>query len=158
MPTKRKSLDQIPSYPEPEELYKKLMNSPGWNYKREKTREFFQTRDKSLVALLYLGDFRISEVLPLIKNDFKTKRKYIHIEHVKVSKRKKGNIQFREAKLPLEGERVPFTELILKYLELLKPEQRLYNWSLEKKTFEFGTYFLKNTGQEFIPAHTQRVS
>ena len=153
---KRKTLDQIPRYPNPQQLYKKLISRSGWFYKTKSKRSFFLSRDRSLVSLLYLGDFRISEVLPLTKADFVIKKNFVLIEEIRVSKRKKGNIQFREAKIPLEGERVPFTNLILEYLNLLKPEQRLYPWSLRKRIFESGTYRLKD-GTEKPILHVETV-
>jgi hypothetical protein len=44
-------------------------------------------------------------------------------------------VQYREAKLPLKGERACFTKLILDYLELLKPEDRLFPFSLTKRKY-----------------------
>ena len=118
-----------------------LIASEGWHYKSR--QEFYLTRDRSLVALLYLGDFRISEVLPIIKKQFTPKETHIHLEAVRVGKRKR--IEYREARLPLEGERTCFTQLILAYLDLLKENERLYPWSLEVKTFDTKqTYKIKD--------------
>jgi len=89
-------------------------------------------RDRALVALLYLGDFRISEVLPLKKNQFSEKSEYVLVSGVRVGKRKAGKIEFREARLPLVGPRRCFTELVLKYLRLLEEDERLFPWSLRK--------------------------
>lgn len=141
---KRKTLAQIPHYPTPKKLYQKLIKSKGWTYKTRK--EFFRVRDLSLPALLYLGDLRISEALPLEKNQFTVKPSYVQVDEIKLSKRKKGNIQYREAKLPLKGERACFTQLILDYLELLESEQRLYPWSLRKRVYQIKTYTTK-TGE-----------
>jgi hypothetical protein len=138
----RKTLNQIKHIPTPKELFDKIIASPGWEYKTEIER--FLTRDRSLAALLYLGDFRISEVLPLTKENFEQKPGYLWVKDVKVGKKRQGKLEYREAKLPLKGEREPFTRLVQEYLELLKPEQRLYPWSLEVKKIAVGTYTLKN--------------
>jgi hypothetical protein len=125
------------------ELYERLQNSKGWPYKTN--QDFYQARDRALASLLYLGDFRIVEVLPLKKSNFKIEKDYILVYAVKVGKRKKNKTIYREAMLPLKnGERIVFTQLILNYLDLLVPEQRLFNWSLEVKQFKVGTYLLKD--------------
>ena len=135
---RRKTLDQIKHNPTPQELYKKLMASDGWEYKTDK--EKYLIRDRALVALLYLGDFRISEVIPIIKNQFEHMQNYILVKDVLVSKKRKGKIVYREAKLPLEGERACFTQLILSYLETIGDLDRLFPWSLKKKEYKEGTY------------------
>jgi len=126
----RLTLSKIVEYPTPEKLYSELMSSAGWPYKTE--RERYLMRDRALVALLYLGDFRISEVLPLKKSQFSIKSDYVLVSGVQVGKRKAGKIEFREARLPLVGPRKCFTELVLKYLRLLKEDERLFPWSLRK--------------------------
>jgi site-specific recombinase XerC len=142
MQKKRKTLADIQYYPRPQELYDQLIASKGWKYQTRK--DFYLTRDRSLVSLLYLGDFRISEVLPLTKQNFQTEENYVLVKAVKVGKRKEGRVLYREARLPLEGIRKVWTELIIAYLEMLKAEERLFPWSLEKKTFTIGEYKLKD--------------
>lgn len=150
---KRKTLEQIKSYPEPEELYTELMASQGWKYQDRK--DFYLTRDRSLVALLYLGDFRISEVIPLTKKQFSQKEGYVHVEAIKVGKKKEGRMQYREAKLPLEGERRCFTELVLAHLKQLeKEEDRLYLWSLRIRIAKIrGSFYITKSGEK-----KQRIS
>lgn len=138
----RKTLTQIQYYPTPKELYKQLTTSEGWPYKEQK--HFYLTRDRALVSLLYLGDFRISEVLPIGKANFTQKPGYVHVQAVKVGKRKEGKELYREAKLPLQGERKLFTELILEYLSLLSQEDRLFPWSMKKRMYVVGEYRLKD--------------
>lgn len=132
MTTIRKSLDQIENIPEPSQLYDELMASAGWQYKTR--QDYFLTRDRALVALLYLGDFRAIEVLPLTKANFEAKSQYILVKNVLVAKKRKRTI--REAMLPVLGKRAVFTKLILDYLELLEDDERLFKWSLEYKTTE----------------------
>lgn len=135
-------MKQIKHIAPPQEIYAKLMKSLGWKYATEHKR--FLTRDRALVALLYLGDFRISEVLPLTKENFEELQKYVWVKDVVVGKKRAGKIEYREAKLPLIGERKVFTHLILDYLTILKPKQRLFPWSLEKRKYPVGTYKLKD--------------
>jgi integrase len=138
----RKTLSQIKHVPTPKELYQALMSSEGWPYKTEKGK--YLIRDHALVALLYLGDFRISEVLALTKENFAELANYVWVKDVKVGKKRAGKIEYREAKLPLKGERVVFTQLILDYLRILGKGERLFPWSLKVKTFKVGTYTIKD--------------
>lgn len=140
----RKTLSQIKHNPEPKELYEKLMSSEGWPYKTENKKTFFLTRDRSLPALLYLGDLRIIEALPLTEANFEDKGKYIWVKDIVVGKKHQGRIVYREAKLPLSGERKPFTDLIIEYLKLVESGARLYPWSLERCRFKIGEYTLKD--------------
>lgn len=138
----RKTLNQIKHNPTPQELYNKLIKSKGWKYNTEQKR--FLTRDRALAALLYLGDFRISEVLPLTKENFEELPNYIWVKDVIVGKKRHNKIEYREAKLPLEGEREIFTQLILAYLSMIGSEERLFPWSLEKRKIPVGKYLLKD--------------
>lgn len=140
----RLTLSHIKEYPTPTILYKDLMLSPGWDYKTNMQR--FQMRDRALASLLYLGDFRISEVLSLKKEQFTIHEDYVHVKSVLVGKRKANMVQYREAMLPLKGERAVFTRLILDYLELLKPEDRLFPFSLNKRKYPIknSSYKLKD--------------
>lgn len=128
----RKTLAQIKHNPTPKELYTTLINSEGWNYKTN--RQHYLIRDRSLVAVLYLGDFRAEEVIPLTTNNFQKFSNHILVKDVVVGKTKK--LTYREAKLPLIGERKVFTELILKYLDCLGEDERLYKWSLKKNIYQ----------------------
>jgi hypothetical protein len=138
----RRTLEQIKHIPPPKTLYKTLIESKGWPYINKP--EYFLIRDRALVATLYLGDLRSEEALPLTTENFEKTPTYIWLKDIVVGKKKHGKITYRESKFPYKGERTPFTELIEKYLELLKPGQRLFPWSLEKKTFKVGTYTLKD--------------
>lgn len=125
------SIDRVPS---PNELYNELMNSKGWDYKSN--RKFFLARDRALVALLYLCACRISEAIQLKRSQFKKQETRILIEAMLLSKRKPGKVKYREAWLPLTGERAKFTKLVTDYLELLEKKKpkadKLFPWSLEK--------------------------
>lgn len=103
-------------------------------------------RDRALVSLLYLGCLRASEALRLTKSQFETKRDYILVSTIKLSKRRPGNIKYREARLPLKGNRACFTKLILDYLETLDSNERLFPWSLKERTFilKGHSYLLRN--------------
>ena len=130
----RKTLAQIQYYPTPDELYHQITTGKGWPYKDN--QDFYRARDQALASILYLGDFRISEVLPLTKEvNFKPEKNYLLCYAVKVGKRKAGKIMYRDAKLPLEGQRAKLTGLIQKYLDLLGSKDRLFPWSLKERTF-----------------------
>lgn len=137
---KRRTLSMIQHYPTPEEIYEKLSTRKGWEYKTNKP--FYLCRDRSLCSNLYLGDFRVSEVLPLTPENFEQKPTYLWVKDVLVAKKKK--VEYREAKLPMQGPRRHLTELVIDYLKMLKPQQRLYPWSLKKRIFPVGTYTIKN--------------
>ena len=139
----RKTLRQIKHNPTPKELFISLMSSDGWFYKTKSLRKRFLIRDRALAATLYLGDFRISEVLPLTIENFEELPGYLWVKDVKVAKKKKGVMEYREAKFPLKGERAPFTELVSEYLRMLNPGERLFPWSLKVNVIKVGTYTVK---------------
>jgi len=130
---KRRTLSEIKYYPRPYEIYKDLMLSPGWKYKT-KPKEFLR-RDRALVAILYAAELRVSEAIRLKKNQFENREDHVFVKAIRLSKRKPGKVAYREARLPLTGERVKFTELILDYLDTLDNDQRLFPWSLKERIY-----------------------
>jgi len=145
----RKTLNDIEKTPSPRELYEQLMAGHGWPYKTN--IEFYLCRDRALVSLLYLCACRISEAIGLRLNQFKKEPTRIVIESMLLAKRKAGKVKYREAWLPLQGERAMFTNLILTYIDklilenqqgtetleetekrLIKSKARLFPWSLKK--------------------------
>jgi len=128
----RKTLDQIKHIPQPEELYADLMSAEGWIYKTK--HAWYLMRDRALVAILYLGDFRAEEVVPLTTDNFEKLGSYVWVKDVLVGKTRKT--VYREAKLPFIGPRKHFTALVMQYLDRLKPGQRLFNWCTTKKKFQ----------------------
>jgi len=137
----RKTLELIPYYPKPKEIFEDLMRSPGWNYKTNTER--FLMRDRALVSILYVGELRVSEALRLVKNQFE-ERDCLFVKAILLSKRKPGKIAYRDARLPLIGERAKFTELISQYLETLDNDDRLFPWSLEQRKYAVGHYVTRN--------------
>ena len=129
----RKTLRDIPYYPSPQQFYKMLMEAKGWPYKTN--MEYYRKRDRALAALLYLAGLRISEALRLTKKQFEVKRDYILIKAIKLSKsRVKGKprrIQYRDARLPLKGERKKLTQIIMEYLKACK-EDRLFPFTPQR--------------------------
>lgn len=117
----RKTLKAIPYYPTPKEIRDLLMESKGWPYKRNV--EHYLKRDRALVAISYLGGLRISEALRLKKSQFVKRKDYVLVRSIKLSKSKvKGKprrVEYRDARLPLTGERADLTKLVLDYLETL---------------------------------------
>jgi hypothetical protein len=119
--------------PEPRELYDKLMSAKGWNYQNAMDR--YLARDRALVSILYVGQLRVSEAIPLKKNQFKRLKDHVQLSSILLAKRKPGKLVYRSARLPLRGERAKFTKLILDYLDLLEPDERLFPFSLTKRTY-----------------------
>ena len=119
------------------------MQSSGWFYKTNK--ELYLRRDRALVSILYLGDFRSQEIVPLTTENFEKKGTHLLVKGVKVAKKKR--VEYREAKFPFEGERACFTDLVLKYVDHLKPKARLFHWSTNVKVFQLPSkhdYILKD--------------
>jgi integrase len=118
----RKTLKAIPYYPTPKEISDLLMESKGWHYRRDV--EKYLKRDRALVAVLYLGGLRISEALKLKKSQFVKRRDHVLVRSIKLSKsRVKGKprrIEYRDARLPLNGDRSDLTKLVIDYLETLE--------------------------------------
>jgi len=134
--SKRRVLAQIEYYPTPQQILKMLVNREGWPYKTESKRSFYHTRDRALCSLLYLGCLRVSEAIRIRKSQFETKDSHILIQAIELSKTKVKDkprrVQFRNARLPLSGERQPLTRLILNHLEVLEDNDRLFPWSLKR--------------------------
>jgi len=126
----RKTLHKIPYYPEPKEIYKSLLKSEGWPYKTDK--ETYLIRDRSLASVTYLVGLRISETLRLTKGQFIEHENYIEIRTIELSKSqlkgKQRRDKYREGRLPLEGERLPLTKLVLLHLETLNEAGRLFRF------------------------------
>lgn len=122
----RRTLKYIDRYPAAEELYNRIVDSPGWPYKTD--FEFYRRRDKALVSLLYLIAPRISEALRLKKDQFSKAKKRIEIQSILLSKTIKGRHErYREvAYLPLRGKRKKFTELIMRHVDTLGPEAYIF--------------------------------
>jgi integrase len=134
----RLTLQDVDRVPKPLELYKELMLSQGWAYKTN--MEYYKARDRALVSILYLTACRISEAIQLKRSQFKQEANRIVIESMLLAKRKPGKVKFREAWLPLTGDRARFTELVTNYLELQQREEpkqeRLFPFSLKKVEYQ----------------------
>lgn len=135
----RRTLAQIDYYPEPREIYEKIIDpETDWPYSTSAQLQGQTTRllarDKALAAVLYNAELRISEAERLTKKQFKTKP--LRIIAVKLSKAEKhskitGKIITRkdlyrkEIRLATKGYRGKITELILQYLNLVENEEKL---------------------------------
>jgi hypothetical protein len=160
----RLTLESLPAHvPTPKELYDKLLSSPGWPYK-SKDKDKLHARDLALASTLYLGALRVSEAIPLIKNQFSEpieddRGKHVLLKDVVLAKRKEGKRETNNIELPLIGERARFTKLILNYLSRLEPEDRLFPWSIEKRRVAIkgksGTY--QNKNGEIVQRYSVRM-
>jgi hypothetical protein len=144
----RRTLALLPSCPSPQELYEQLITSPGWKYKSS-MHDDYGPRDRCLVAILYVAELRVSEAIRLVKDQFERKPKdhCVLVKNILLSKRKKGKTAYREARLPLKGERACFTKLIMDYVETLKPEQRLFPFSLNQHIYTLKKTYTTRNGE-----------
>jgi len=140
----RRTLTLIPYYPTPKEIYDELVTAAGWPYKSD--MEFFRVRDHALISLLYLAALRVSEVLPLTKNQFTNMNTHIMLKEIRLSKAqvkgKPRRITFRNARLPLKGERKKFTYLIIKHLDNLKKKETLFKFKTTARAWQIVTSYL----------------
>jgi len=136
MKKKKRTLKDIKERLRPEEVYQ-LITMKTWPYATN--QQFYHTRDRALLALLYLTAGRISAVLRLVKRqfDFDADPDFIIIRNMKVIKRKKEDVQkmgypLRDVALPRRGVLAPFTELVEDYLNLLSDEDVLFRFDRKR--------------------------
>lgn len=147
----RRTLKDIVYYPTPEEIYAKLKTSPGWTYSHDV--EYYEVRDKALVAVIYLLGLRVSEAVRLEKSQFLIPEKAglndrIIVRGIILSKsRKQGQPRKDKSRpegwLPLTGERVPLTRLVLDYL-VVSREERLFKFG-RKRAWQIVTALVQDT-------------
>ena len=123
--TWRRTLKHIDRYVEPKSILKMIIDGRPYPYKRN--ADYYLTRDKGLMAFIYLMACRINEAGKVEKDqfDFADPRYpgFIMVKDFKISKRKKKTIQ-REGipridfGLPISGRFAPFTELIMEWYDL----------------------------------------
>lgn len=142
----RRTLSYIEYVPSPGEIYRDIINSPGWPYKRD--REFYLKRDRAFVALLYLLGLRVSEALRLKREQFifpgeeGGRPDAIVVRAIKLSKSRFRNkprkVQYRDGYLPLRGERAPLTQLVVEYLKLVD-SGRLFQFKTRQRAWQIVT-------------------
>ena len=69
----RLTLADLPSHiPDPDEIYNELIQSQGWPYctKNPTLKAHYLQRDQTLPCIMYLAALRVSEVIPLTKDQF----------------------------------------------------------------------------------------
>jgi len=124
---KRRTLKDKGRRREPEEIYQ-MITSKNWPYKTKTKQEFYHTRDRALLALLYLCCGRAGEVINLRKNQFEDTQNFIIIHNYQVEKTK----LFRETWLiPKKGRLASLTELVTNYLPKVKGD-KLFNISRQR--------------------------
>jgi len=155
---KRRTVKTISEYLSSEQV---LSLVTGKQMKYATTPEFYHKRDRALMSLAFLTAGRINEVLKLRKSQFNFNESphYILVENMHVSKRKRelikkyGNHITKRWSfiLPLSPDPniyeypkmvqlVPFTRLVVEYLELLEPDEPLFQmgtrwaWEIIRKT------------------------
>lgn len=115
-----------------------LIKNRNWPYKTN--LEFYHTRDRALMALLFLTAGRISEVLSLTRDQFDSDadKNFIIVRNMILVKRlrtRKGKpvkhttAPIRdEVPLPLTGPLARFTNLVTEYLDLLDEKEKLFKF------------------------------
>lgn len=146
MPKSRRTLERVGPTPTPQQLYDSLMSHQGWPY--TENADSYLIRDRALVSILYIGELRISEALRIVLSQFEDRPETLLVHDVLLSKTR-GKPRYRELRLPKQGERACFTQLIEAYLEKLKQKKakvdhRLFPWSLEVKKYQVGVYEWKH--------------
>ena len=91
------------------------------------------TRDKALLAFLFLTGARISEIVRSIRKydlniEMHKSEKFLVIYNVKCLKRKPGNIATRNIPINIEREK-QFLKFVFAYTKELKPEEYLFKFS-----------------------------
>jgi len=161
---KRRTLKDIEYYPTPVEIYETITTNPGWPYKRK--AEFYITRDRALVCVLYLLAIRVSEALRLRKMQFLFPedtgiQDRIIVRGIKLSKaRRKEKLRkelFRQENwLPLTGARAPLTQFIVDYLNLLEkpdflfPFNRTRAWQIVSLLTGSTCHWFRAFGEDFL--------
>lgn len=118
-PQTRRTLRNIRRYLTPEQVHELIVNSKLWLYRT--TPKLFHSRDRALLATLYLTAGRINEVLQINKSQFDfIDDDFIIIRDFEISKRKAMILQSEgipkvDIPLPREGTMKPFTLLLMTY-------------------------------------------
>lgn len=136
---KKRTLADIEHWPSAREILRIIMGKQ-WPYKTN--REFYWTRDKALLALLFVTGGRNNEVISLRKRQFEETDDFLLVKEMKVSKRTKRvlkrygpKVSLRDPiRLPKYSHTLqPFTYLVIDYLRLLdKPKQKLFRFGTRR--------------------------
>jgi len=146
-------------YMRPSDIYLMIVRGPDWPYKTK--THFYHTRDRALLALLYLSSGRINEVLRLRAGQFQPDEEdhdILLIHGFYVSKRKEGKPHpILDIPLPRVGNLGHLTRLVEDYLELLEPEDKLFKFGRSRglaivkyKTGKFCHYFRAQSLSYFV--------
>lgn len=159
---KRRVLADIPTYPSPQEIYNVLTTSSGWDYKTNK--EEYLVRDRALVAFLYLTCFRIKEALSVQKSDLRITDDRVEISGIALVKiRKRGKPRrhkYRDAFLPLNGERAPLTRMFMDHADTIN-DGLLFGvgtkgigtkraWQITKALTGKWNHFFRAVGEDYL--------
>jgi hypothetical protein len=162
----RRVLANISHYPEPKEIYESI-NNTKFSYKdnpyKPNQKALLIARDKAFVALLFLGQLRISEAERLTVEQFKEAK----LQSMKLSKaerfsKKTGKRIVRkhlyrpEIFIPTKGEAGKLGSLIENYLTFLAPKDRLFNFKnaraeqIIKNVLGIPPHWLRAYGENYL--------
>ena len=155
---KRRTLEDITEFLRPSQIYR-LVIAKTWPYKTR--MDFYNARDRALMALLYLTCGRITEALSLKKSQFVMDEDpgFIIITNMIVVKRKKKQRKAppirAEVPLPKEGPLAKFTKLVVEYLNVLPGDARLFEfkrrraWQIVKYTTGKWCHYFRSQGESW---------
>lgn len=118
----KRTLRYIKESISPDKIFELIQNGKRWPYKTK--QEFYEKRDKALLALIYLSGGRVNEVLRVEKKQFGfSDEDFILIHEFRISKRKERTIEKEGiprivVPLPRTDKFKKFTDLILDYYEV----------------------------------------
>lgn len=169
---KHRVIVDIPFVAKPAAVYKTIMEAPGWPYKVES--EKMHKRDRAFVATIYVGALRTSEVVKKKDGAISLKKSQLkfdaeegawYFEGVKLVKEKRTRKgiaiprkhTYREkVYLPMEGERKPFTDLILEWVKELQDEDPLFNfkrcraWQITRAMTGQWNHYFRMLGENYL--------
>ena len=177
---KRRTVTQIKTYLKPREIYM-LITRKTWDYVPSSQQLFYVARDLAMMSLTYESAGRIKEILSLERDNLEVMDGYILVSGMNVFKRTQKIIKkYGESitvrddfPLPLEkglfensyyDELIPFSKLVLAYLEKYNPQGRLFkigrrrawqivyyvtgmfpNWFRAQAEHFYGNFIMKDT-------------
>ena len=119
----RRTLRDIERFRSPEQVLEIIENGKPWPYKR--TPKYYRARDRALTSFIYLMGCRVGESLKVNRDqiDLKEDSDFILVKDFQISKRKEKTLKAEgipriDFGLPRSGSFSPFTNMVLKWIEL----------------------------------------
>lgn len=176
----RRTVGNIKTYLKPRQIYQ-LIVSKSWPYAPTESKEYYECRDRAFMSLAYLSAGRVKAVCLLERDNLLAQPNYIVVQGMRVVKRTQRIIdKYGESvtvrddfALPLKprlfenpywDQLIPFTQLVLEYLQRFDPKHRLFlfgrkrgwqiinyvtgmfpNWFRAQAEHFYGNFLIKDT-------------